>query len=52
VKAAVEDERRLQGHAYVGGVLATLDHLGLVNADEQVEWSRRISGALETPPAG
>lgn len=45
-------EYQMQGHAYVGGVLTTLDHLGLLSAEEYAEWSDRLVAVLGDPPGG
>src|SRR5258708_2308961 len=46
------EELQMQGHAYTGGVLTTLDHLGLVTAEEHSEWWQRINEVLGDPPGG
>ena len=45
-------EVQMQGHAYIGGVLTTLDHLGLVSEDEHRAWWDRLNGVLGDPPGG
>lgn len=46
------DEFQMQGHAYVGGVLTTLGHLGLLSDEEYQEWWRRFTEVLGDPPGG
>ena len=46
------DDLQMQGHAYVGGVLTTLDHLGFLTEAEHVEWSDRLTEVLGDPPGG
>jgi hypothetical protein len=58
VSAAMErephrrDEFQTAGHAYIGGVLTTLDHLELVTPDEHAEWRQRLNEVLGDPPGG
>ncbi|HEV2811924.1 MAG TPA: hypothetical protein VGW10_01625 [Solirubrobacteraceae bacterium] len=46
------DELQMQGHAYVGGVLTTLDHLGLITDAEYTHWQDRLNEVLGDPPGG
>jgi hypothetical protein len=46
------DELPMQSRAYIGGVLTTLDHLGLLTRAEYAEWSDRLSAALGDRPEG
>lgn len=46
------DEFQMHGRAYVGGVLTTLDHLGLISATEYEHWDRRLTEALDGPRGG
>jgi hypothetical protein len=43
-------ELGVQGRAYIGGVLTTLDHLGLLSPEEHHAWAQRMSAALESSP--
>lgn len=45
-------EFQMQGHAYIGGVLTTLDHLGLISAEEHQTWSEKLIAVLGDPPGG
>ena len=45
-------EHQLSGHAYVGGVLSTLNHLGLLSSAEHAEWGDRLMNVLGDPPGG